>query len=67
MTHLEIIKICILSKIHDDGTCLEPFGFKSFFLKFYLHSSILINDPQGMASLDFRDMVGRIYVHVGDH
>ena len=32
---------------------------KKIFFKFKL------NDPQGMANLDFRDMIGRIYV--GDH
>ena len=53
-----------LSKIHDDRTCIMPLVSEKFFhcFNYIVYSSILINDPQGMINLDFRDMVGRMYV-----
>ena len=39
---------------------------KKIFLKFFFHyKSIGGNDPKGVANLDAKGMVGRIYV--GDH
>ena len=38
---------------------------KKIFLRFSHYKSIGSNDPQGMASLDPRGFIGRIYV--GDH
>ena len=43
-----------------------PDGFREGdLLSFSHYKSVRVNDPQGMANLDPRDMVGRIYV--GDH
>ena len=44
---------------------LEKKIFKVF--PFYNYKTINTLDPQGLASLDPRGMVGRIYVNVGDH
>ena len=41
------------------------FQRRRFFLSFSHYQSMGVNDPRGMASLDPRDMVGKIYV--GDH
>ena len=43
-------------------TC-GPYGFREEdFLSFSLYKSIGANDPRGVASLDPRGMIGRIYV-----
>ena len=42
-----------------------PHGFREEFLSFSHYKSVGANDPQGMAILDPRGLIGRIYV--GDH
>ena len=36
--------------------------FSQYFLRFFLYKSMEANDPRGMAYLDPRGMIGRIYV-----
>ena len=38
---------------------------KKIFLSFYHYKSVGANDPWGVASLDPRGLIGRIYI--GDH
>ena len=42
-----------------------PHGFREDFLRFSYYKSMGANDPRGMANLDPRGFIGRIYV--GDH
>ena len=53
--------------LHTIYVSCRPHGFREEdFLNFlFNHKSIGANDPQGVASLDPRGLIGRIYV--GDH
>ena len=54
-----------LMLLHTKYLTSEPYGFREDVLSFSLYKSMRANEPQGMASLNPRGMVGRIYV--GDH
>ena len=67
---------CLIGRIYvgDHKTLLHtkyiscgPHGFREedFFFKFSFYKSMGTNDPWGVANLDPRGMVGRIYL--GDH
>ena len=44
------------------------YGFREEdFLSISNYKSMGADEPRGLANLDHSDMIGRIYVHVGDH
>ena len=52
--------------LHTKYISCEPKGFREEdFLSFSHYKSMGANDPRGVASLDHRGLIGRIYV--GDH
>ena len=52
--------------LHTKYVSCEPHGFREEnFLSFSHYKSMEANNPWGMAPLDPRDLIGRIYV--GDH
>ena len=54
-----------LTLLHTKYVSCRPHGFKEDFLIFSHYKSMGANDPQGVASLDHRGLIGRIYL--GDH
>ena len=52
--------------LHTKYISCGPHGFRGEeFLSFFHYKSMAGNDPRGVASLDPRGLIGRIYV--GDH
>ena len=51
--------------LHTKYISSVPHGFREDFLSFSHYKSMGANEPRGVANLDLRGMVGRIYV--GDH
>ena len=54
-----------LTLLHTKYVSYKPHGFGEDFLSFSHYKSMGANYPQGMASLNPRGLIGRIYV--GDH
>ena len=51
-----------LTLLHTKYLSSEPYGFREDFWSFSHWKSMGANQPQGLANLDPRGMVGRIYV-----
>ena len=54
-----------LTLLHTKYLSSEPYGFREDFWSFFHYNSKGANEPLGMANLDPRGMIGRIYV--GNH